>query len=132
MIDTHAHMYAEAFADDIDDAISRAKSVGVKKILLPNIDTDSIAGLNKLVDGHPDFFYRMMGLHPCSVDVNYERDLSIIKKELDSKTCIAVGEIGIDLYWDKTKQKLQEEAFLKQCEWAIDSELPVVIHSRDK
>jgi TatD DNase family protein len=124
-------MYADAFNEDINDAIARAKEVGIQKILLPNIDIESIDGLNHLVDTNVGFFHRMMGLHPCSVNEDYKEVLKRIKKELDSKKCVAVGEIGIDLYWDKTKQSLQEDAFLIQCQWAIDSQLPIVIHSRE-
>ncbi len=131
MIDTHAHLYADAFEGEIDEVILRAKAAGVTKVFLPNIDTDSIAGLNTLVELDRTFFYRMMGLHPCSVDRDYEIQLERIKQELDTNTTIAVGEIGIDLYWDKTKRELQEKAFLTQCEWALEKKLPIVIHSRE-
>ena len=131
MIDTHAHLYADAFDGEIDEVISRAKAAGVTKVLLPNIDTGSIVGLNTLVELDSTFFYRMMGLHPCSVDTDYEIQLERIKHELDTKETIAVGEIGIDLYWDKTKQEMQEKAFLIQCEWALEMNLPIAIHSRE-
>lgn len=131
MIDTHAHLYAKEFTEDIDEVISRAKLSGVSNILLPNIDVNSIQGITHLVDAYPNYFYRMMGLHPCSVKENYEEELAIIKQELDTQKCIAVGEIGIDLYWDKTTQQIQENAFLEQCQWAVDADLPIVIHSRE-
>ncbi|PCJ66950.1 MAG: hydrolase TatD [Bacteroidetes bacterium] len=131
MIDTHSHMYADAFNEDIEEAIERAKTAGLDKILLPNIDVDSISGLNQLVERHQGFFYPMMGLHPCSVTEDYKSNLELIKKELDRTECVAVGEIGVDLYWDKTKQKIQEEAFLIQCQWALEKDLPIVIHSRE-
>jgi TatD DNase family protein len=131
MIDSHAHIYAEAFLEDIDATIARAKQVGIQHILLPNIDSTSIAGINELVTRDGTFFKRMMGLHPCSVAASYKEELSQIKHELDTQACIAVGEIGIDLYWDKTFQKQQEEAFLIQCEWAAQAQLPIVIHSRE-
>ena len=131
MIDTHSHVYAEEFKDDLDAVVQRAVNVGVEKVLLPNIDLESIGGLNNLVDERPDFFFRMMGLHPCSVKEDYKQVLQRIERELDDKSCVAVGEIGIDLYWDKSTQAIQEEAFLIQCNWAIERNLPIVIHSRE-
>ncbi len=131
MIDTHAHIYAEEFAEDQLAIIENAQEVGVTKILLPNIDSASIAGITHLVETYPQVCYRMMGLHPCSVKDNYKEELAIIKKELDAQKCVAVGEIGIDLYWDKSTQAIQEDAFLEQCQWAKDANLPIVIHSRE-
>ena len=131
MIDTHAHIYAEEFLEDQPQIIERAAEVGVTKILLPNIDAASIAGISHLVDTYPNICYRMMGLHPCSVKEGYVQELAAIKAELDSKPCIAVGEIGIDLYWDKSTQNIQELAFIEQCNWALAANLPIVIHSRD-
>ncbi len=131
LIDTHAHLYSDDFTYDIDDVIHRAKHVGLSHILLPNIDCDSIKSLNKLVARDNHFFKRMMGLHPCSVKQDYSEQLAVIKNELVTNDCIAVGEIGIDLYWDKTFQKQQEQAFLEQCQWAIDFDLPIAIHSRE-
>ncbi len=131
MIDTHSHLYASQFEEDIQEVVERAKAAGLTKILLPNINIESIEQLNKLVEQEPQFFYRMIGLHPCSVEDNYKDVLATIKEELNAKPCIAVGEIGVDLYWDKSTQKIQEEAFLIQCEWAIESNLPIVIHSRE-
>ncbi|MBR9915562.1 MAG: TatD family hydrolase [Algicola sp.] len=129
-IDTHAHIYADQFDEDRAEMINRAKDAGVSKILLPNIDLESIEGLNKLVEDYPDYCYKMMGLHPCSVEANYKEVLEEIESNIDSNT-IAIGEIGIDLYWDKTTQGIQEEAFKIQCQWAIDRNLPVAIHSRE-
>ena len=131
MIDTHAHIYAEQFTEELPSIIQRAKAVGITNILLPNIDVDSIEGLNALVELDSPFFKRMMGLHPCSVQEDYKDQLASIKSQLDTQECVAVGEIGIDLYWDKTKQKEQEEAFLIQCQWALESNLPIAIHSRE-
>lgn len=131
IIDTHSHLYAEEFKEDIETVIEKAQSAGVTKVLLPNIDLESIEPLNQLVVHNPSFFHRMMGLHPCSVKQDYIEVLAKIKLELDSKKCIAVGEIGVDLYWDKTTQNIQENAFKIQCEWAIERNLPIVIHSRD-
>ena len=131
LIDTHAHLYSNEFEKDIDEVIARAKGNGLSHILLPNIDIDSINRLNKLVNRDDIFFKRMMGLHPCSVNDDFKDQLSYIKNELITKDCIAVGEIGIDLYWDKTFQIQQEDAFLEQCQWSIDYNLPIVIHSRE-
>ncbi len=107
------------------------KPVGITNVLLPNIDVDSIEGLNALVELDSPFFKRMMGLHPCSVQEDYKDQLASIKSQLDTQECVAVGEIGVDLYWDKTKQKEQEDAFLIQCQWALESNLPIAIHSRE-
>lgn len=131
LIDTHAHLYSEEFNEDIDDVIHRAKHVGLNHILLPNIDCDSINPLNNLVATDNNFFKRMMGLHPCSVKEDYKEQLAIIKNELATNDCVAVGEIGVDLYWDKTFQIQQEQAFLEQCQWAVDFDLPIAIHSRE-
>ena len=131
MIDTHAHLYADEFLDDIDKVVDNAKQAGVSAILLPNIDVASINGLNKLVNDDSDFFKRMMGLHPCSVDADYKDQLAVIKKELEAKECIAIGEIGIDLHWDKSKRTEQEDAFRIQCDWAVEMQLPIAIHSRE-
>jgi TatD DNase family protein len=131
LIDTHAHLYSKEFDKDIDEVIVRARDNGLSHILLPNIDIESINQLNKLVNRDDVFLKRMMGLHPCSVKDDFKDQLSYIKNELITKYCKAVGEIGIDLYWDKTFQIQQEDAFLEQCQWSIDYNLPIVIHSRE-
>lgn len=131
VIDTHAHLYASEFDSDIDDVIIRARKVGLRHILLPNIDVSSISRLDRLISTDPVLFKRMMGLHPCSVNQEFEHQLSEIKTALLKKDCVAVGEIGIDLYWDKTFRSQQEKAFLQQCQWAVDYDLPIVIHSRE-
>lgn len=131
MIDTHLHLYAEEFDEDRTEAIQRANEVGVTKFLLPNIDMDSVDGMHQLVEQYPNQFYPMMGLHPCSVKEDYKEVLDVLKKELEKGQYIAVGEIGIDLYWDKTTYTIQKEAFKIQCEWAMQRDLPIVIHSRE-
>lgn len=131
MIDTHAHLYAEEFKTDSDEMFQRCVKAGVSKILLPNIDLDSIDGLKLLTERYPGMCYGMMGLHPCSVDKNYAEVLKTLKTELYSGfRYYAVGEIGIDLYWDKTFHAEQEDAFLTQCHWALDLKLPIAIHTR--
>ncbi|MDA3866255.1 MAG: TatD family hydrolase [Salinivirgaceae bacterium] len=130
-IDTHAHLYASEFNEDIVEVINRALENNVEKILLPNIDLESILPLKSLVELQPNLFFPMMGLHPTSVNENYEHDLTIIKEELDTGKYIAVGEIGIDLYWDKTFAVQQEQAFIQQIEMALKLNLPIVVHARE-
>lgn len=129
--DTHAHLYLEDFREDIDAVIGRAVQEGVGKIFLPNLDSSSIAGMNRLAEQFPGTCFAMIGLHPTSVKENYQEELQHIEKELHREHYIAIGEIGIDLYWDKTFIKEQEEAFRSQIRWAKQEKLPVVIHARD-
>ena len=131
LIDTHSHIYSEAFDEDIAEAIQRAKDANVGQIFLPNIDSESIEPMFKLVKDYPGFCLPMMGLHPTSVKENYEEELAICKKWLDKEKFIAIGEIGIDLYWDKTFLKEQQFVFQEQLNWAVERELPVVIHARE-
>lgn len=132
-IDSHAHLYAEDFEDDLDEVVYRAKISGVERVLLPNIDADSIASLKKTYTTYSDFMYPMMGLHPTSVDGTYKRQLEIIRSELYSMDYpyIAVGEIGLDFYWDTTFKEEQLISLKTQLDWALECKLPVVIHSRD-
>lgn len=131
LIDTHAHLYLEEFDNDIDEVVDRAKTIGVEKILLPNIDTSTIESLSKLAKRHPDLFVPMMGLHPTSVKSDWQKQLNAIRDELDKGGYIAVGEIGLDLHWDKSTLAIQKEAFEEQLRWSIEKKLPVSIHSRD-
>lgn len=131
LIDTHSHIYSEAFDEDIAEAIQRAKDANVGQIFLPNIDSESIEPMFKLVKNYPDYCLPMMGLHPTSVKENYKEELAICEKWLNNEDFIAIGEIGIDLYWDKTYLKEQQFAFEKQLTWAVERELPVVIHARE-
>ena len=130
-IDTHAHIYLPQFAEDLEKVVQNAIDRQVDKILLPNIDDSSIDSLFSLCDQYPNYFYPMLGLHPCSVRENYKEQLSIIESRLTERTIIAIGEIGLDFYWDKTLIPQQEDAFLIQCKWAEDMNLPIVIHSRE-
>jgi TatD DNase family protein len=130
-IDTHTHLYVDAFDEDRDDIIKECFSNSINKLLLPNIDVKSISPLLTLSKSYPGVCYPMMGLHPCSVNSNFEKDLEIIKKTLGENNFIAVGEIGIDLYWDKSTLSFQEEAFAIQIEWAKKKKLPIVIHARE-
>lgn len=133
IIDTHTHIYDEQFDDDIESVIQRAQNAGVEKILLPNIDVESLPRLEKLVDNYPEYCYPMMGLHPTSVDQNWQKNLDVIGEVLSKnpKKYIAVGEIGMDLYWDKTFKIEQHKVFEAQLQWSIDYNLPVSIHTRE-
>ncbi|MBD1567176.1 TatD family hydrolase [Vibrio sp. SA48] len=131
MIDTHAHIYAAEFDHDRDEVVQRAKTQGIEKILLPNINLDSIQPMLATEAAYPDICHSMLGLHPCYVDENVEQTLTVIESWFDKHPFIAVGEIGIDLYWDKTFKAQQEKAFITQLNWAKERDLPVVIHTRD-
>ena len=131
MIDTHAHIYATEFDCDRDHVVQRALAQGIDRILLPNIDLESIEPMLKTEAQYPHVCRSMMGLHPCYVDGNVEQSLAIIHSWFDKHNFIAVGEIGIDLYWDKTFKVEQEMAFITQLNWAKEMNLPVVIHTRD-
>lgn len=131
IIDTHAHLYLEKFNSDIDQVVTRAQEAGVKEVYLPNIDSGTIDDLFDLCDRYPDFFRPMLGLHPVSVKENYRSELEAIEKRLDERPLVAIGEIGSDAYWDKTFMAEQQDAFNIQCQWAIERDLPIVIHARD-
>lgn len=130
-IDSHAHLYLPQFEDDIDEVIQRAIDSNVQKIFLPNIDSSTTEAMYDLAKKYPDVCYPMMGLHPCSVKENYKEELAHIKEIKESREIYGVGELGIDLYWDKTFEKEQVEAFKIQIEWAIEWKLPIIIHSRE-
>ncbi|MCB9189720.1 MAG: TatD family hydrolase [Flavobacteriales bacterium] len=134
LIDTHAHLYSDQFDEDRNEEIKRCLAGGVEMILLPNIDSTSIEGMHQLVDDFPENCYPMMGVHPCSVQPDTWKDeLALAKTHLEGNTrdYVAVGEIGIDLYWDKTTLGIQQQAFAEQIEWAKNKNLPIVIHARD-
>lgn len=130
-IDTHTHLFGEAFDEDRTEIVQNAIKSGVEKMLLPNIDVASIDKVFKLAQQFPANCYPMMGLHPGSVGENYQADLVEIKKALFSNPCVAVGEIGMDLYWDKTFISEQADAFRTQILWSKELKLPIVIHARD-
>ncbi|MDN3608692.1 TatD family hydrolase [Vibrio ostreicida] len=131
MIDTHAHIYASEFDNDRDEVVKRALAQGIETILLPNIDLDSIEPMLATESAYPEVCRSMMGLHPCYVNNNVKQDLALVQSWFDKHDFIAVGEIGIDLYWDKTFKAEQEMAFVTQLNWAKQLKLPVVIHTRD-
>lgn len=129
--DTHSHQYHSKFNEDRDDSIRRAIDNGVSRIFLPNIDINSIAQMKDLVAAFPDNCFPCMGLHPTDVKEDYLEVLAKIKGELDANKYYAVGEIGIDLYWDKSTLGIQIDAFKTQVQWAKDMKLPIIIHARD-
>ena len=131
LIDTHTHLYSEKFNDDREERIKGAINAGVLQFFMPNIDSTSVKGMKDLVNKYPDHCFAMMGLHPCSVGSNVEEELQLVELELKTGKFIAVGEIGMDLYWDKSFQKEQEMAFRKQIQWAKQLNLPIDIHCRD-
>ncbi|OBT10168.1 hydrolase TatD [Vibrio sp. UCD-FRSSP16_10] len=131
MIDTHAHIYASEFDQDREQVVARALQQGIQKILLPNIDLDSIQPMLSTEAQFPEICRSMMGLHPCYVKQDFKQALAEVESWFDKHNFIAVGEIGIDLYWDKTFRQEQEYAFTTQLNWAKERELPVVIHTRD-
>jgi len=124
-------MYSDQFADDIDRAIDRASLNGINRILLPNIDLDSVGPMHDLVDAYPKICVPMMGLHPCSVKENYKEVLDELKSHFPNRKYCAVGEMGIDLHWDKSTLPWQQDAFKMQIEWAKELDLPIVIHARE-
>lgn len=130
-IDTHTHLYSEEFDADRYDRINDAISKGVTKLFMPNVDSSTIEGMLQLEIHFPDQCFPMMGLHPCSVKANYREELDIIKKWLDTRRFSAIGEIGIDLYWDKTFIREQELAFREQIYWALEYNYTMVIHCRN-
>ncbi|MFI3297258.1 MAG: TatD family hydrolase [bacterium] len=131
MIDTHSHIYGEEYKDDRDEVVANAQAAGVEHIILANVDAETIMPLLECNKTYPEFTSMAMGLHPTSVDNNYLQQLNLIEKQLFSaEKFVAVGEIGIDLYWDATYQHQQEEAFAKQIDWAIELNLPIIIHVR--
>jgi TatD DNase family protein len=130
-IDTHAHLYSDAFEEDRSDMIQRALDAGVNKLFLPNIDEASIEGMETLVEKYPGVCYSMMGIHPCDVQKDWQAQMQRIQQFFKPERHIAIGEIGIDLYWDKSLQEEQTASFRAQIQWAKSVQLPIVIHCRD-
>jgi len=130
LTDTHSHFYSDENSEDLQSQIDRCATLGITKILMPNIDLDSIEPMHSLEDAHPDLCKSMMGLHPTYVKETYKKDLEVIYEWFNKRNYVGVGEIGMDLYWDKSTQSWQEEALLTQIGWAIEKNLPVSIHSR--
>ena len=131
IVDTHCHLYLDEFKNDIAEVIKRAEDEGVHKFYLPAIDSAEIENMLLLETKFPGKCISMMGLHPCSVKINYPDELAVVKEWLTKRKFAAVGEIGLDFYWDKTFVKQQYEAFRLQIELSIEYNIPIVIHSRD-
>lgn len=131
LIDTHTHLFTKHFDNDLDAVMQRAKDAGVGLMLLPDIDSESTARMKSVSDRFPDLVKPMMGIHPCSVTEDFKNQLSIVKSELDKGGYVAVGEIGLDLYWDKESLPFQVTAFEQQMEWAKEMKLPVAVHCRE-
>ena len=131
IVDTHTHLYLDKFKEDIDKVISRAKENGVSKFIFPAIDSSHFENMHNLKNRYPENIYLMTGLHPTDVKENYKEELDFVTKTLKNHNYVAVGEIGIDLYWDKFFLKQQQEAFRFQIRLAIKNDLPIVIHCRE-
>ena len=139
MIDTHSHLDGEEFAEDISDVLQRAKEAGVEKIFLPNVNGETLSPLLHLCAAHPGYLYPMIGLHPEDVNptqIDVDATLDKMEQLLENhhpliRSCVAIGEVGIDLYWDQTYRKKQLEVFERQISWAVKYQLPLMIHSRN-
>ena len=132
LIDTHTHLYSSKFDEDRDAVIQDCLNNNILKLLLPNIDSEHTESMLSLVKKHPTVCYPMMGIHPCSIQPDtYKKELAHAEEWLKKANFIAIGEIGIDLYWDKTTLAIQQEAFREQIVWAKEKQLPIVIHARD-
>jgi TatD DNase family protein len=131
LADTHTHLYLPEFEKDLPQAISRALNSGVKYLFIPNIDLGSVEPMLKICHQYPANCFPMLGMHPTSVKADYQTELHAIFRYLDNAPFVAIGEIGLDLYWDKTHLAEQKEAFRYQLDMALQKDLPVVIHCRE-
>lgn len=133
IIDTHSHLFTEEFDDDRSEVMRRAREAGVQRILMPNIDLSTMEPMLSVCAEYPGFCYPMLGLHPTEVTADYRQGLSALKQMLDAnpQTFVAIGEVGLDLYWDKTYKSEQLAALDEQIGWALEYDLPLVIHSRE-
>jgi TatD DNase family protein len=131
LVDTHTHIYLEEFDDDQDEMIERAEREGVRKFFLPAIDSATHHVMFGLENRYPGRCFSMMGLHPCSVKENFNAELELVRAELERRKFSAIGEIGLDFYWDRSFTDQQTDAFHRQLDWAVEFDLPVSIHSRN-
>lgn len=131
MIETHAHIYAEQFSKDLADTLERSREAGIERIYMPNIDHTSIDDMMEVEAANPGFCIATMGLHPCSVNRDFEKELYIVEEWLTKRDFVAIGEMGTDLYWDKTFIDQQVEAFKVQVGWAKQYQRPIIIHCRE-
>lgn len=132
LIDSHSHLFLEEFAEDLPQVMERAREAGLTHIFMPNIDSSTIEPMLRVCNEYKGFCFPMIGLHPTSVNADYEKELEIVARELAAPNeYVAIGEVGMDLYWDRTFLKEQQVALNRQIEWALEYDLPVVIHCRD-
>ena len=131
LTDTHTHLYSEQFDEDRKTMIERAIAAGVERFFIPAIDSETTQAMLDLKADYPEKMHLMAGLHPTHVKDNYKDELSHVKQLLETDKYVAVGEIGVDLYWDQSTKEIQMEAFHQQIEWAIEHNLPIAIHCRD-
>lgn len=131
LTDTHTHLYAGEFKSDLDDLLKEAIVQGIERFYLPNIEQSSVDGMLELEKKYPGVCIPMMGLHPCSVKENWREELAAVEAWWKKRKFVAVGEIGIDLYWDKTFVEEQKTAFMRQVEIANENNVPIVIHTRE-
>lgn len=131
LTDTHTHLYVEQFDQDRSQVIERALDQGISHFFIPAIDSTYYDRMFELRDSYPESVHLMAGLHPTHVKENYQEELKVVKKMLDSEDFVAVGEIGIDLYWDRSFLAEQQDAFRTQIRWARERSMPIVIHARD-
>lgn len=131
LTDTHTHLYYQAGTDKLAEQMQRCFDKGIYRLFLPNVDTASIGQVMDTVQAYPDNCFAMLGLHPCSVKTDYKRELNQIEKAIQNHAIYAIGEIGIDLYWDKSTLAIQQDAFRTQIRWAKELGLPIVIHCRE-
>lgn len=131
LTDTHTHLYSTEFKEDLNEVIKRAFDAGVQRFFLPAIDSTFVPDMYRLEERYPDHIYLMAGLHPTHVGENFKEELNLVQKQLNERSFVAIGEIGMDLYWDKTFKKQQQEAFQQQIRLAKKHKLPIVIHCRE-
>ena len=130
-IDTHAHVYASELTSDLDLVMKNALAIGINKIIMPAIDSSSLDAMLKVEQQFPENCIAMMGLHPCYVKENYKEELKLVEEWIGKRKFIAIGEIGLDFYWDKTFTKEQHIVFETQMQWALDLNVPIAIHTRN-
>ena len=130
-IDTHSHLYSSKFSEDRAAMMDRIPAAGVDLTIMPAVDSRSHERMIALEEEYPERTLSMIGLHPCSVNETVEEELAAVERLLDSRPWVAIGEIGMDLYWDKTFREQQEMAFRRQCAWAVERNLPICIHARE-
>jgi TatD DNase family protein len=131
MIDTHTHLYVDAFENDLDDVMKRAEYAGVKKMYLPAIDSSTHEAMLRVEARYPAQCFAMIGLHPCSVKADYQEELAIIETHLQQRRFAAIGETGLDFYWDTSFVEAQTLALEQQIQWAVQYNLPLVLHTRN-